>query len=262
MKLVHRLPLRIAVLSLIVVCGLATFRTQPTSVSVLASDPEKPAPAKCHRAKGSIQIDGKLDEPAWKNAETLDGFTAHWLDQKARTATKARLLWDERFLYFSAEMEDQDLYADITEQDGMAWLNDVFELFFKPADERPGYYEFQVNAANTKLDMYLPSRGAGGYQRFARSQDFQMDTAVVRAGTLNQWQDKDQGWQVEGRIPWTDFKATGGAPQSGDQWKFALCRYDYSVAFESADLTSTAPLTRPDFHRYEDYGSLEFVGDK
>ena len=29
----------------------------------------------------------------------------------------------------------------------------VFELFFKPADDKGGYYEFQVNAAGTVLDM-------------------------------------------------------------------------------------------------------------
>lgn len=220
------------------------------------------ASAKCQRAEGSIKIDGKLDDAAWKKAQPLDRFSAHWLDQKPKTSTRAKLLWDDEYLYFSAEMTDQDLYADVVEHDGMAWLNDVFELFFKPSDERPGYYEFQVNAANTKLDMYLPSRGAGGYQRFARSQDFKMESAVTLRGTLNKWQDEDQGWQVEGRIPWQDFQASGGAPKAGDTWRFALCRYDYSVAFEAADLTSTAPLTRPDFHRYEDYGRLEFVGEK
>jgi hypothetical protein len=32
------------------------------------------------------------------------------------------------------------------------------------------------------------------------------------------------------------------------------------VAFESPELSSSARLTKPDFHRYEDYGLLEFVG--
>ena len=46
----------------------------------------------------------------------------------------------------------------------------------------------------------------------------------------------------------------------GDKWRFALCRYDYSVYHERPELSSTAPLTFPDFHRYEDYGELTFVG--
>ena len=82
---------------------------------------------------------------------------------KARTATTAKLLWDREYLYFFAEMEDTDLFAEITEQDGMLWLNDVFELFFRPDADKPGYYEFQVNAAGTQMDLFLPRRGAGGF---------------------------------------------------------------------------------------------------
>src|SRR5438309_863559 len=58
----------------------------------------------------------------------------------------------------------------------------------------------------------------------------------------------------------TPKKATGGKPNPGAKWRFAFCRYDYSVGFDRAELSSTAPLTRSDFHRYEDYGELTFVG--
>jgi hypothetical protein len=219
-------------------------------------------PAECHRATGPITIDGQADEATWKQAEVLDDFVVGWQDNRpAATATRARLLWDDEALYFYAEMADADLYADVTRHDGMCWLNDVFELFFKPADDARAYYELQVNAAGTMLDMYLPSRGAGGYGRFAGTWDFQWEAKVARRGTLNKWQDADQGWSVEGRIPWVDFARTGGRPAEGDQWRFSLCRYDYGVEFESAELSSTSPLTRPDFHRYEDYRRLRFVGD-
>ena len=129
---------------------------------------------------------------------------------------------------------------------------------FKPSEDKPAYYEFQVNALNTVLEMYLPSRGAGGYQRFAPLGNLGMESAVKLDGTLNDWTDKDKGWTVEGRIPWKAFEATGGRPKPGDKWRFALCRYDYSVAYDRPDLSSTAPLTQSDFHRYEDYGVLTF----
>jgi hypothetical protein len=157
-------------------------------------------------------------------------------------------------------MEDSDLYADVTERNGMTWHNDVFEIFLKPAKDKPAYYEFQVNAANTQLELFFPSRGAGGYQRFAPLTRLGMESAVKLRGTLNDWKDKDEGWTVEGRIPWTAFKETGGKPNSGDKWLFSLCRYDYSTAFEHPELSSTAPLSVSDFHRYEDFGTLTFVG--
>jgi hypothetical protein len=216
--------------------------------------------AECRRRQGPIKINGVLDDVAWDRAQVLQDFSTFWEKRKARSNTKARLLWDDEFLYFSAEMEDIDLYADVKEHNGMAWTNDVFELFFKPSEEKLGYYEFQVNALNTQLEMFLPSRGAGGYQRFVPVGRLGMESAVKLDGTLNDWTDKDKGWTVEGRIPWKAFEPTGGRPRSGAKWRFALCRYDYSVAYERPDLSSTAPLTLPDFHRYEDYGQITFVG--
>ncbi len=223
-------------------------------------DPPVVSSAECRWAAGPIQVDAKLDEPAWQKAQLLQDFGVFWLKRRAKTATRARLLWDERYLYFAAEMEDADLYADVKERNGLTWENYVFELFFKPAADQLRYYEFQVNAANTQLELFLPSRGSGGYRRFAPLTRLGMESAVKLDGTLNRWDDRDTGWTVEGRIPWTAFAAAGGKPKAGARWRFALCRYDYSVTLEHPELSSTAPLTRPDFHRYEDYGELTFVG--
>jgi hypothetical protein len=218
--------------------------------------------AECRWVLGKMNVDGNLNEVSWANAQLLEDFAVFWEKRKPKTATKARFVWDGEYLYFAAEMDDHDLYADVTQRNGMTWHNDVFELFFKPSADSLTYYELQVNAANTHLELLLPSRGAGGYQRFAPSSKFGMESAVRLHGTLNKWEDKDTGWTVEGRIPWSAFKPTGGRPKEGDVWRFALCRYDYSVTLERPELSSTAPLTQADFHRYEDYGELKFVGRK
>jgi len=224
-----------------------------------------PTQYECRWAATPIKIDGKADEEAWKHAQVIDSFYLPWLKKPrmARTATKAKLLWDREYLYFFADMEDTDLYADVKEHDGQTWDNDVFELFFKPADDKPGYYEFQVNAAGTIMDMFLPRRGAGGFQRFKKDGDFHIQARVILRGTLNKWQDKDEGWSVEGKIPWTDFLRSGGRPGIDETWKFTLCRYDFSVDFEGPELSTCAPLKSqsfPDFHHFEDYASLKFIG--
>jgi glucose/arabinose dehydrogenase len=244
-------------------CGWLWLSGRAETEAGGSADP--PTTFECRWTEGPITIDGKADEEAWKHAQTIDHFYLPWLGDQARAArtkTKAKLLWDREYLYFFAEMEDADLYADVTEHDGQTWDNDVFELFFKPADDKPGYYEFQVNAAGTLMDMFLPQRGAGGYKRFARDGDFHVEAKVHLRGTLNKWQDRDEGWSVEGRIPWTDFLRSGGRPERGEKWKFALCRYDYSVDFEGPELSTCAPLKTktPDFHHHEDYATLQFVG--
>jgi hypothetical protein len=251
--------MRIAVCLTCLLALAGCVERETASEAQRADDPPVVRAAECRRAKGPIKIDGVVDEPAWKEAQEITAFAVYWQKRKPKTATKARLLWDDDNLYFSAEMEDTDLYADVKGHNNMPWLNDVFELFFKPADDKLTYYEFQVNAANAQLELFLPSRGAGGWQRFAPLTKFGMESAVKLDGTLNKWDDTDKGWSVEGRIPWSAFAASGGRPMPGAKWKFALCRYDYSVAFDRPELSSTAPLTQSEFHRYEDYGELTFV---
>jgi hypothetical protein len=235
---------------------------ETSAVQKEKDDPPAVRKAECRRAQSRITINGILDEIAWDRAQALTDFAVFWQKRKPATRTTAKLLWDNNYLYFCADMEDHDLFALTKERNGMTWEDDVFELFFKPSTTKPDYYEFQVNPLNTQLELYFPSRGAGGYRRFAPLTRLGMESAVKLNGTLNKYDDRDRGWIVEGRIPWTAFKATGGRPSVGDKWKFALCRYDYSVGLERPSLSSTAPLTQPDFHRYEDYGELEFMGAK
>ena len=44
------------------------------------------------------------------------------------------------------------------------------------------------------------------------------------------------------------------------RWLFALCRFDYGPEGTKPTMVSSAPLSKPSFHRYEDYGRLIFEG--
>src|SRR5687767_14569037 len=128
-------------------CALGALVVRP---GVTAPTVKPGAALECRWTDFPVAIDGRGDDRGWKSAAAIDGFSLPWLGKDARpaqAATRAKLLWDRENLYFLAEMEDDDLYAEIREHDGKLWFNDVFELFFKPADDRPGYYEFQVNPA-------------------------------------------------------------------------------------------------------------------
>ena len=114
----------------------------------------------CRKAIAPIILDGRADEIDWKIAQPLTNFHLAWANGRmAKTATKAKVLWDDQYFYFFAEMEDTDLYADVTEKDGDTWNNDVFEIFLKPSATETPYYEFHVNAANTHFDLFLPHKG-------------------------------------------------------------------------------------------------------
>jgi glucose/arabinose dehydrogenase/mono/diheme cytochrome c family protein len=238
---------------------LTTFIPWPS----MAAEP--PVDFECRWAMTPPVIDGQLDDECWKSAELIDQFRLPWLQEKnraAKTATRARLLWDQDYLFFAADLDDGDLFADVTEHDGKTWDNDVFELFFKPDLKKTAYYEFQVNAAGTVMDVLMPAREPNSFEKYRKADDFHIHARVQLRGTLNQRDDKDTGWTVEGRIPWLDLVKTGGRPTVNDVWKFALCRYDYDKSFSEPELSTCAPLKSQkyaDFHLVEDYANLKFV---
>src|SRR5262245_55382368 len=152
-----------------------------TAVVKTRADEAGAAVFECRFTENSIRIDGRADEAAWKHAQAIDRFYIR--SQKdaaaARTTTKARLLWDRDYLYFFADMEDADLFADVKEHDGRIWTNDSFGLYLKPAEDKPGLYEFQANAAGAVLDMFVPQPGKDSYERFHKSGDFHLEVKVV-----------------------------------------------------------------------------------
>jgi hypothetical protein len=241
--------------------------------SVRANEPS-PSPTsrpsdvsvECRWADVPIKIDGNPDEPVWATAQSIENFRRAWEGKNERppkTTTKAKLLWDREYLYFFAEMQDTDLRAKVTEHDGEVWTDDAFELFFKPAKDKPGYYEFNFNPANTIMDCFWPTRDPTGWERYRSEGEFKIESAIQLLGTLNKTTDKDAGWSVEGRIPWTSFVRTGGRPEPGQRWTCAPCRVDISVDFEGYELSSAAILkSKPfaDYHVYEDYAPLVFLG--
>jgi len=251
--------------AVLTLAGLFTLSGAATAQQDAAED-DQPDAAVCVWTTAEITIDGLASEDAWSKAPWIENFAQPWLKSgklAGTTSTKAKLLWDRSHLYAYAELEDHDLYATVTEHDGRTWSDDVFELFFKPAVEKPGYYEFQVNAAGTVLDMFLPKREPKGYERYRSDGDFHLASKVLLDGTLNQREDNDRGWSVEIRIPWTDFMRTGGRPEPNHQWKFALCRYDYSAQRDRPLLSQNLARSSqpyPNFHRYEDYATLTFLG--
>jgi uncharacterized repeat protein (TIGR03806 family) len=242
--------------------GLLALAAILMSASLQASEPT--SKYICQWAVGEIVIDGRMDEAAWRAAVEIPSFTVPWGEGEAgrtpRAATRARLLWDRQFLYFHAIMQDRDLFADIEEHDGRTWHNDVFEMFFKPSAQHDGYYEFHVSAAGTVMDMFIPQRTKTLFADNVATDKFNIEATVILEGSLNQRDDVDKGWQVEGRIPWTDFLPSGGRPVPGEAWQFSLCRYDYDKRFETPDLSTTAPLTQQNFHQHEKFGELLFAG--
>jgi hypothetical protein len=218
--------------------------------------------AVCRWADRPPVLDGKLDDRCWQKAMVIDRFGAYWTKPRiAHTGMFAYLVWDDEALYYSASMKDAELRSFGARRNDHLWNGDVFELFLKPSADRPAYFEFQANPRGLVFEMAFPKREPNSGE-FTTAPILGNKALVALKGTLDQPGDRDEGWSVEGRIPWSAFAPSGGKPVAGDEWSFAICRYDYGPTGTKPITMSSAPLSQPNFHRYEDYGKLRFEGPR
>ena len=111
----------------------------------------------CVRADGEIAIDGRLDEQAWDTAAWTDAFVDIQGDEHPTPPmmTRAKMLWDDEHLYVGAVLQDDHVWATLTERDQIVFHDNDFEVFIDPDGDGRAYYEIEVNANNTIFDLFL-----------------------------------------------------------------------------------------------------------
>ncbi|RAV30880.1 carbohydrate-binding family 9-like protein [Sinomicrobium soli] len=188
-----------------------------------------------HKITTPLNIDGKGDEEAWKQAPETEDFIDIEGEKTPAYKTRVRMLWDEEYLYFLAEMEEPHVWGTLKQRDTVIFYNNDFEVFIDPDGDTHNYMEFEMNALNTVWDLYLVKP----YRENAPvidSWDIQgIKTAVHIDGTLNNPGDTDKGWSVEIAMPWEVLKeAHSGATESSPEnefWRinFSRVNWDYEL---------------------------------
>ncbi len=212
------------------------------------------------RAAGPITVDQTPHPEQWKNAMVIRSFfLAKSTTAPARSRTEAMMLWDERHLYVQAIAADADLRGKFKERTDPLWEEDVVELFLKPRDDKPGYYEFEVNPIGTIMALQIDERKDKKSIKERSAWETGIASAVQAVGTVNDPSDTDEFYRVILAIPWKNLAHVGGKPpNAGDAWKFTFCRNDLSKVYKKAEESNSAPMTTDDWHRYEQYSTLTF----
>lgn len=194
----------------------------------------KPKHYICRRAKGVPVLDGRLDKPFWDLAEWTDKFVD--IEGNLRPAptkdTQVKMLWDDEYFYFGAELWEDQIWATLTERDSVIFYDNDFEIFIDPDGDSHGYYEFEINALNTVWDLLLikPYRDGGPP---LNSWDMKgLKTAVYIDGELNRPEGNNRKWSVEVAIPWTSLKECAKehrAPLPGEFWRVNFSRVEWKT---------------------------------
>lgn len=197
--------------------------------SVFMAAQEAPRKYNALRATEALNIDGKADEPSWKNAE----WSADFIDIegviKPTYKTQMKMLWDDTYLYFFAQLEEPHVWGTLKQRDTVIFYNNDFEIFIDPDGDTHNYMEFEMNVLNTVWDLFLtkPYRNQG---KVLNSWDIQgLKTAVHIDGTLNDSEDTDTGWSVEIAIPWsvlTEPSNSKAVPEN-EFWRINFSRVNW-----------------------------------
>jgi Domain of unknown function (DUF5916)/Carbohydrate family 9 binding domain-like len=109
-------------------------------------------------ATSKINIDGVLDDEAWKNTDVAKNF---WLTfptdtAQAKNQTEARLAYDENYLYVSAicfKVNDAEMpTVESMKRDYFIRSNECFQIIIEPFNDLTNGFIFGVNAAGAQLE--------------------------------------------------------------------------------------------------------------
>jgi hypothetical protein len=188
----------------------------------------------CHKATGTITVDGLMNETDWQQQEWTEDFVDIEGATRPRPLqdTKVKMLWDENHFYVFARLEEKDIWATLAQRDTIIFQQNDFEVFIDPDGDTHLYYEFEINAQNTVWDLFLvkPYRDKG----FALTgwDIAGLQSATHIEGTLNDPSDTDQYWNVELAFPLKSLsEAAAGRrkPTGGDQWRINFSRVNWQT---------------------------------
>ena len=226
-----------------------------------------------------IVIDGKATESSWGKALWSDAFVDIEGSVKPNPTypTKVKMLWDKHYLYLLAELEEPNIWAYYQQHDQIVYHENDFEVFIDPDCDSYNYFEFELNAANTLFDLFLPKPYRNGGKPLLTWDAKGFKSAVSIDGTINNPNDRDKKWIVEIAIPFESLQSetiTTQIPGDGEIWKIDFSRVEWQTSIvdgryqKKKDETSGKPLNENNWvwnatgeinmHVPERWGMLQF----
>jgi len=205
--------------------------------------------------KEEIKIDGKLDEDAWTVIQWSDDFQDISTDVIPRFRTRMKLRWDDDWLYIAAELEEPEIWANISEtchcinddQDQVIFHDNDFEVFIDVDGSNHHYKEFEINAENQTwilmLDKPYSDGGVENSSRVFGQDGYDMQpplscgVKINPENALNNPTVKGNHWTVEVGMPISKIlEATlhpNKSPKHGDYWRINFSRVQWRVLVEN-----------------------------
>lgn len=174
--------------------------------------------------------------PDWQNIPWTEDFLD--IEGTAKPVplfrTRVKMQWDDQFLYILAEMEEPHIRATLRQRDTIIFHDNDFEVFIDPDGDTHQYYEIEINALNTVMDLFMVKPYRNGGQAMINWDTKGLRTVVKINGTLNNPADKDTSWTVEMAIPFKalSFYSRRVTPQEGNTWRINFSRVQWQFEIQ------------------------------
>src|SRR5436190_16517875 len=191
----------------------AALSAQNTPAKPAAPDTSNRKVATAARRTGEINLDGKLDEPAWQAAQPITNFIQSYPkpNEKPTEAMEARVLYDEAALYVGVRMFDShpdSIAAQLARRDATGIYSDWIHLIIDSYHDRRTAFRFTVNPLGVKKDVYTSNDN---------NEDLNWDAVWDVATRID-----SLGWVAEYRIPLSQLRF--GNQGKERVWGFQLQR--------------------------------------
>ena len=171
-------------------------RRVASSQTVAQTMPVTAREASAARVTSPPLLDGRDDDPAWRDAPVIDDFLEYEPDEGAETRfrTEARVAYDDRYFYVLVRMYDPapDSIVSLLSRRDVRTNSEQVKILIDSYHDRRTAYQFAVNPAGVKRDFYVYNDGI---------EDVSWD-AVWDVGTAID----SLGWVAEFRIPFSQLR--------------------------------------------------------
>ncbi len=214
-----------------------------------------------------MSVDGALEEPAWKRAARLTGFTQYQPIEGASASQRTEVLVfrTDDDLYFGVmahDSEPEGVRATLAERDNIVASDDYVRIILDTFHDQRRAYSFAVNPLGIQQDgLWLEGGtramqggggsggggGGGGGRGGGRSDpvDDNQDFIWESRGRILSW-----GYQVEIRVP---LKSLRFPAETLQDWGLQVLRVIQRDGFRE----SWAPLTAESTNRLAQSGTIE-----
>ncbi len=209
--------------SVLVVALCSALASYPGAAAAQTSERESsgdagPAPGATLRAlrlHGSIALDGRLDEDAWRQATPGGDFVQAWPNpgKPGIDATEVRVVYDNDAVYVGVRAFDahpDSIVAQLARRDASGIYSDWIHVIIDSYYDRRTAFRFTVNPKGVQKDVYTSNDN---------NEDTNWDAVWDVATRID-----SLGWVAEYRIPLSQLRF-GDAPRGQERvWGFQVQR--------------------------------------